>query len=88
MLKKLGCYVQCYLKWVHTEEILMKLNMSLLIKNDELEEKYNEIWDKVTNSMKNGFDSEPVYNEKYIKTKMKSYQWKINTNFHGHKVPK
>ena len=38
--------------------------------------------------MKKGFDSEPVYNEKYIKTKIKSYEGSINTDFHGDKVPK
>ena len=26
-------------------------------------EKYNEIWDKVSNSMKKGLDCEPAYNE-------------------------
>ena len=36
------------------------------------------------------FDSEPVYgdNDKYIKAKVKSYGDKVNTNFHGEKVPK
>ena len=27
------------------------------------------------------FDSEPAYNEKYIKTKIKSYEGKTNLNF-------
>ena len=35
---------------------------SFLIKDDELLEKYNEIWEKVSNSIKRGFDREPVYN--------------------------
>ena len=36
------------------------------------------------------FDSEPVYgdNDKYIKTKIKSYGYKVNTNFQGNKVLK
>ena len=36
------------------------------------------------------FDSEPVYgdNDKYIKTKIKLYGDKINTNFEGKKIPK
>ena len=36
------------------------------------------------------FDSEPVNadNNKYIKTKIKSYGAKVNTNFQGKKVPK
>ena len=55
------------------EEILMKPNnISLLINNDELLDKYNEIWDKVSNTIKEGFDSEYVYLEKYLITKIKS----------------
>ena len=36
------------------------------------------------------FDSEPVYgdNDKYIKTKIKLYEDKINTNIQGKKIPK
>ena len=41
--------------------------MSFLIK-DELLEKYNEIWEEVKNIIKKEFDSEPVYNEKYLKS--------------------
>ena len=40
---------------------------SFLIKDDELLEKYNEIWEKVSNSIKRWFDREPVYNWKYLK---------------------
>ena len=31
---------------------------------------------------------EPVYNEKYLKTKIESYNGKINTIFHNNKIPK
>ena len=36
------------------------------------------------------FDSEPVFsdNDKYIKTKIKLYGDKVNTNFQGKKIPK
>ena len=34
--------------------------MSVLIKDDEVLEKCNEIWEKVKNSIKKEFDSEPV----------------------------
>ena len=34
------------------------------------------------------FDSEPVHNEKYLKAEIKSYNGKINTNFHSNKMPK
>ena len=36
--------------------------MSFLIEDDELLEKYNEICEKVRNSIKKEFDSEPIYN--------------------------
>ena len=71
----------------YIEEILLKLNMSVLIKDNILLEKYNEIWDNVSIIVKRGFDSEPVYNEKYLKTKIKSYEGKVNPNFHKDKMP-
>ena len=60
--------------------------MSFLIKDDELLEKFDEIWEKVKNSIKNEFDSKPVYNEKDLKAKIKSYNRKIKTNFHNNKI--
>ena len=42
--------------------------MSFLIKSDELLEKYNEIWEKVNINIKKIFNSEPVYNKKYLKS--------------------
>ena len=60
--------------------------MPFLITNDELLEKYSQIWEKVRNSSKKEIDSEPVYNEKYLKAKIKSYIGKINTNFHNNKI--
>ena len=62
--------------------------ISFLIKDDELLEKYNEIWEKVKNSLKKEFDSEAIYNEKYLKGKIKSCNRKININFHNNKMPK
>ena len=43
---------------------------------------------KVKNIIIKEFDSKPVYNEKYLKTKIKLYDGKINTDFHNDKVPK
>ena len=62
--------------------------MSFLIKGDELLEKYYEIWEKDSNSIKKRFDRELVYNEKCLKTKIKSYEGETNTNFHSGKIPK
>ena len=62
--------------------------MPFLIKDDESLEKYNEIWEKVKNSINKEFDSEHVCNEKYIKITIKSYNGNIYTNFHNNKIPK
>ena len=37
---------------------------------------------------KKKIDSEPVYNKKNLKDQIKSYNGKINTNFHNNKIPK
>ena len=59
-----------------------------MIKYNELLEKYNEIWDKVSKVIKKGFDSDPIYNENNLKTKIKSYEGRINKNFHHDKIIK
>ena len=62
---------------MHIEEILIKLNeYFFFIKDEILLEKFNKIWKKVSNITKKEFDSKPVYNEKYLKTKIKSYNGK------------
>ena len=50
--------------------------------------KYNEIWRKASNIIKEEFDSKPVYNRKYLKLILKSYNGRINTNFYNNKIPK
>ena len=62
--------------------------MSFLIKDEKLLKKYNKFWDKVSNNIKKDFDSEPVYNEKYLKTKIKTYEGKISSSFHDDGIPK
>ena len=89
MLKKLNLYVYFSQKWLNIEKTLMKLNIYIfLIKDDELLEQYNEIWEKLKNSLKKELGSNPIYNEKYLKAKIKSYNGKINANFHNNKIPK
>ena len=62
--------------------------MSFLIKDDQSLEKYNEIQRNVLNSLKKEFDSKPIYNEKYVKAKIKFNNGKINSNFHSINIPK
>ena len=62
--------------------------MSFLIKVDKLFEKYNEVFEKVKDTLKKEFDNEPAYDKKYLKGKTKSYNVKINTNFYNNKISK
>ena len=62
--------------------------LTILIKDNELLGKYNKIGKKFSNIFKKEFDSKFVYNEKYLKTKIKSCNGKINTKFHNNKMPK
>ena len=64
MLPKVSTYVKSYdgeTKWLY-----------FLIEDDNLLEKYNTICDKVSADVKKQFDSEPIYNKKFLKTKIKS----------------
>ena len=62
--------------------------MSFLIKDEEVGEKYEQIWDVIKNELKIKFHSEPVYEHKYLKTKVKEYDDAIKTNFLGNGIPK
>ena len=63
-------------------------NMSFMIKNDDVLDKYNEIWNKIKKTLNVKFHSMPVYNEKYIKAKIREFNGVIKTNFLIDEVPK
>ena len=46
-------------------------NMSFLIKNDEVWQKYEDIWNVIKNNLNIIFHSQPIYKNKYLKTKKK-----------------
>ena len=54
--------------------------MSFLTDNNEFLEKYTKMWEKISNLINIKFDSDPVYN-KYINTKIRSYNNDVKTNF-------
>ena len=64
--------------------------MSLIVKDKQLLKNYTKIWEKIEKLMKINFESKPVYgdDDKYIKTKIKTYEKSIITNFHNKKTPK
>ena len=63
--------------------------MSFKVVDNNLLEKYTEIWRRVNNLMNIEFDSELVYGDvdKYLKTKIKRYEDRVNTDFQGKEVP-
>ena len=61
--------------------------MYFLIKDDDLLEKYKTIWDKVSADIKKESDSDPVYNNEFLKTKIKSLGDEV-TDFYDIKIPK
>ena len=63
-------------------------NMSFLIKDEEIWKKYEDIWYVIENKLSIKFNSKPVYDEKYIKAKVKEFDSKIKTNFLGNVMSK
>ena len=55
--------------------------MSFFTDNNEFLEKYTAIWEKVSDLVNEKFDSDPIYNNKYKNTKIRSYNNDIQTNF-------
>ena len=64
--------------------------MSFRVKDKKLLKKYIKIWETIEELMKKNFESNPVYcdDDKYIKTKIKTYAGSIITNVHNKKMPK
>ena len=63
-------------------------NMSFKIEDESVYLKYTEIWNKIKNSLGTKFHSQPIYDDKYIKTKGQAFSSMINTPFSGNKIPK
>ena len=63
-------------------------NMSFKIEDESVYLKYTEIWNKIKNSLSVKFHSQPIYDDKYIKTKLKTFNSMINTLFSGNEIPK
>ena len=63
-------------------------NMSFFVKDDNVLDKYNKIWNVIKNKLNTKFHSMPVYDETYIKVKLREIDIKIRTDFLGNEVPK
>ena len=51
-------------------------------------EKYDEIWDAIKDKLGIEFHSEPVYEYRYLKVKVREFEGAIKTNFLGNDMPK
>ena len=68
--------------------MMEKLNECIpLIEVDDLLEKHNTIRDKVSADIKKEFDSGPVCNKEFLKTKIKSHGNKV-TDIYDKNIPK
>ena len=63
-------------------------NMPFLIKNSEVWEKYEDIWDVIKNKLGIKFHNEPIYENKYLKTKVREFDDSIKANVLGNGLPK
>ena len=73
ILPKTSAYVKSYdghTKWMY-----------FLIEDGDLLEKCNAIWENISVDIKKEFDSEPVYNKNFLKTKTKSHANEVTDFF-------
>ena len=63
-------------------------NMSFMIKDDKVWDKYDKIWNVIKDKLGIKFHSEPVYEYKYLRVKVREFEGIIKTNFLGNGVPK
>ena len=61
---------------------------NILIKDDEVWAKHDEIWDAIKDELGIKFDSKPVFEQKYLKAKVREFDGVIKTNFLGNDMLK
>ena len=63
-------------------------NMSFKIEDESVYLKYNEIWNIIKSVLNLKLHGQPIYDDKYIKTKVNTFNNLINTLFSGDEIPK
>ena len=63
-------------------------NMPFKIEDDYVYVKYSQIWNKIKELLGVKFSTEPIYEDKYIKTKVKAFSSVIKTLFTKNEIPK
>ena len=88
-VKLLNSYVLFYHRWVDTLNTLKTVAKHVFfIKDGEVWEKFEKIWDVIKNKLSIKFHSEPIYEQKYLKAKVREFDGVIKTNFLGNDTPK
>ena len=87
-------YVEPYIKRPRMIEYVRHFDsnktMSFKIIGNKVLKSYSKIYERVSSLLHIEFHNEPIYgnNHQYIKTKVKSYGDKVNTNFQVNKILK
>ena len=63
-------------------------NMPFMIKDDKVWDKYDKIWNVIKDKVGITFHSKPVYEDKYLRTKVREFDGVIKTNFLGNGASK
>ena len=61
-------------------------SMSFLVKGDDVLDKYNETWNEIKKTLNTTFHNILVYQEKYIKGKVRQFNGVIKGNFLGDEI--
>ena len=74
----------------YLKKFVDSMTMSFRVDDSKLFKKYCKIWRTIKGLLGIEFNNEPVYGDtdSYIKTKVKMYDNKVNTNFQGKETPK
>ena len=56
-------------------------SMTFMVKDDDVLDKYNKMWDKIKEKLTIKFHSMPVYDKTYIKAKVKELTVKLRQTF-------
>ena len=79
-----------FIAYLHDDDIIILPQMSGCIKYFDNGGKNMsfEIWNKIKKSLNARFHCQPIYDDKYIKTKVKTFSSMINTLFSGNEIPR
>ena len=80
----LNPYVLYYLKWVGIQNTLKTgAKTCFLIKDNEVQDRYNEIWYVIKDKLGTELHSKPVYEYKHLKAKVREFDGVIKNKLFG-----